>query len=293
MSENREPRNDSETRAGRSRERRSVAVGAIAIASLIVVTTALAPMLVSARPANQIPVESVSVDDEPQDPTSDAWDTVPAVDIPLASAPSGVPNASDTTTETVSVQSARSDERFYLRLSWSDETADSNATDPRAFVDAIAVQVPKNTSARPPIAMGNTENPVNLWYWSADGETEELLAGGPGTTTEFEQAAVNTSASHDNGRWTVVMSRDIESDATNRTSLAVDRDVDVAFAVWNGSNMERSGQKSVSEWYHFPLGSGPQGPPYEAILWTIAGLAITGVALVTIHAVRNTRGETR
>jgi complex iron-sulfur molybdoenzyme family reductase subunit gamma len=52
--------------------------------------------------------------------------------------------------------------------------------------------------------------------------------------------------------------------------------------------MERSGRKSVSEWYHFPLGPGPQGPPYETILWTVAGLAIAGVALVTIEAVRKT-----
>ncbi len=38
---------------------------------------------------------------------------------------------------------------------------------------------------------------------------------------------------------------------------------------WNGSNMERSGTKAVSEWYHFPLGPGPQGPPYESTgpLW--------------------------
>ena len=68
------------------------------------------------------------------------------------------------------------------------------------------------------------------------------------------------------------------------------KDLDVAFAVWNGSAMERSGRKSVSEWYHYPLGGGPQGPPYESILWTVAGLAIVGVALVTIAAVRNPGG---
>jgi complex iron-sulfur molybdoenzyme family reductase subunit gamma len=263
---------------------------AVVVACLVVATTALGPAMVSARPANQIPVEDVSAEEEPQAPDSEAWDTVPAVTVPLASAPSGVPNASDTSVERMNVQSARTDDRFYLRLSWPDATADRNVTGPREFRDAVAVQLPVNTSARPPISMGSTRNMVNVWYWRAGGETEELLAGGPGTTTEYETDAVAVSADHDDGRWTVVLSRSITSDAPNRTSLAVDHDVDVAFAVWNGSQMERSGRKSVSEWYHYPLGGGPQGPPYESILWTVAGLAIVGVALVTIAAVRNPGG---
>ncbi|WP_135820588.1 ethylbenzene dehydrogenase-related protein [Halostella litorea] len=269
-------------------DRRAVAVGAVALACLILVVSALVPALVAARPAYEVPVESVSADGNPERPSGEAWDTVPAADVPLASAPSGLPNASDTSVETVRVQSARTDDRFYVRLSWADGTADRNVTGPRRFVDAAAVQVPADASTRPPIAMGGTRNMVNVWYWRADGDGEELLAGGAGTTTEIEEGGVNATATHDDGRWTVVMSRDLESNAENRTSLAVDHDVDVAFAVWNGSGMERSGRKAVSEWHHVPLGGGPQGPPYETILWTVAGLAIAGVALVTVHAVRST-----
>jgi complex iron-sulfur molybdoenzyme family reductase subunit gamma len=139
--------------------------------------------------------------------------------------------------------------------------------------------------------MGNTRNPVNVWYWRADGRTEEVLAGGPGSTTAVGEPAVNATAVHEDGRWTLVLSRPSAASAANRTSLAVDRDVDVAFAVWNGSEMERSGRKAVSEWYHFPLGPGPQGPPYESILWTVAGLAIAGVTVVTAQAVRTNRGD--
>ncbi|SDN10089.1 complex iron-sulfur molybdoenzyme family reductase subunit gamma [Halogranum gelatinilyticum] len=270
----------------RSESTRRTGVVAAVVACLVVLTTVVAPAMVSARPANQIPVESVSAGDQPQQPTGEAWDTVPAVGVPMASAPSGLPNASDTSVETLRVQSARTDERLYLRLSWADGTADRNASAPREFADAAAVQVPVNTSARPPISMGSTRNLVNVWYWQAGGETEELLAGGPGTTTSFEGSAVDTSTHYDDGRWTVVMSRDIAANAENRTTFAVDNDVDVAFAVWNGSHMERSGRKSVSEWYHFPLGPGPQGPPYESILWAVAGLAIVGVTLVTAQAVR-------
>ncbi|QIB74351.1 DMSO reductase [Halogeometricum borinquense] len=268
-------------------DNRRVAAWALVAACFVVLTAVLGPATVAARPANQIPVESVSPEENPQQPSSEAWDKVPPVEVPLTSAPSGLPNASDTSVETVRVQSARTDGRFYLRMSWHDGTADRNASAPREFADAAAVQVPVNTSVRPPISMGSTRNLVNVWSWHADGETEELLAGGPGTTTEFESSSVKTATNYDDGRWTVVVSREITTDAANQTSFAVDHDVDVSFAVWNGSNMERSGTKAVSEWYHFPLGPGPQGPPYESILWTVAGLAIVGTALVTIQAVRN------
>ncbi|ESP89855.1 ethylbenzene dehydrogenase-related protein [Candidatus Halobonum tyrrellensis] len=275
-----------------SDDRRAAVVGAV-VACLVVTTAAFVPPLVSARPANQIPVESVRTGENPADPTGEAWDAVPPVEVPMASAPSGLPNASDTSVSALRVQAARTDARIYLRLSWGDGTADRNASDPRRFVDAAAVQVPVNTTERPPISMGSTRNRVNVWYWGADDTTEELLAGGPGTTTEFDRAAVNASPRYDDGRWTVVLSRPVASDATNRTTLAVDHDVDVAFAVWNGSNMERAGRKSVSEWYHFALGPGPQGPPYESILWVVAGFAVVGTALVTIQGVRGNRGETR
>nr|CAF21909.1 hypothetical protein [Haloferax mediterranei] len=269
-------------------EKRATAVAAVVVC-LVVLLTAVGPAMVTARPANEIPVESVLAEDQPQQPTSEAWNSVPAVEVPMASAPSGLPNASDTSIETLRVQSARTEERLYVRLSWADGTADRNISGPQQFVDAAAVQVPVNTTARPPISMGEHPYPVNVWYWRADGETEELLAGGPGTTTKFEQSAVETKTAYDDGRWTIVMSRELNSDAENRSSFAANDDVDVAFAVWNGSQMERSGRKSVSEWYHFPFGPGPQGPPYESILWTVAGLAIVGVALVTIQRYRRRR----
>jgi len=268
-------------------ERRRIAVVTLTVACLVVSATVLGPALVSARPANQIPVEDVRADDAPDEPTGDAWATVPSVEVPLASAPSGLPNASDTSVESLRVQAARTDERFFLRLSWADPTADRNVTGPRQFVDAAAVQVPVNESARPPISMGSTSSPVNVWYWRADGGSEELLAGGAGTTTAFGSGQVDTTTAYDDGRWTVVVSRTVAADATNRTTLAVDHNVDVAFAVWNGSHMERSGRKSVSEWYHFALGPGPQGPPYESLLWVVAGFAIAAVTLVTIQGVRN------
>jgi complex iron-sulfur molybdoenzyme family reductase subunit gamma len=196
----------------------------------------------------------------------------------------------------VKVRAARTEERLFLRLSWRDATRDANvsaesryaAPARNDFADAAAVQLPVNTSARPGIAMGGPGERVNVWYWNPNRGSEELLAAGAGTTTPFAESSVETAATYRGGRWYVVFSRPLVADGANRTSIRLERDVSVAFAVWNGSNMERSGRKAVSEWQYFPFGPGPQGPPYEAVLWAIAGLAIVVVVLVTTLAVRGT-----
>lgn len=256
-----------------------------ALAVALVALAALAPALAAGIPANQVPVHESDQGSSLASPTGDAWNEVDPVTVELASAPSDVPDAADTSVGEVSVRVAHTDDRLYVRLAWPDATADESIDGPRAFLDAAAVQFPANASAHPGIAMGSQRTPVNVWYWTP-GSNEELLAGGPGSTTAYGSPGVETAAERVDGRWVVVFHRALVADGAQRTAFEMDTDVDIAFAVWNGSNLERSGQKAVSEWYHLPLGPPPQGPPYEAILWAVAGIAIVVVLVVTVLAVR-------
>lgn len=263
----------------------ALVVGALVLCS----TVALASPLVDARPAHEIPVTERSAADL-SDPTAEGWASVPASDVALSSAPSGVPNADDTSIERVHVQAVRSDGTFYVRLQWADPTHNVSAGTPQQFTDAAAVQFPADTSSRPPIAMGGPDNRVNVWYWNGNGGTQELLAGGAGTTTAFPSPVVGANATYQDGTWTVVYTRDIEAESANRTDLGSTDTLDVAFAVWNGGNDERAGRKAVSEWHYFLTGTGPQGPPYQTLLWTIAGVAIVAVVGVTAFGVLRARG---
>ncbi|MFB6139816.1 MAG: ethylbenzene dehydrogenase-related protein [Halosimplex sp.] len=254
---------------------------------LAVLAAAVLPSLSSARPANEVPVGDVGAN--ATDPTAEAWTTVPSVELPLSSAPSGLPEASNVSVDRAQVRAATNGSHVFVRVSWPDATTDRNVTGPRDFLDAVAVEVPENASANPPIAMGGAGNRVNVWYWAGDGTTEELLAGGAGTTTRFDESAVDARVVHEDGEWHVAFTRPAAGEG-NRTDLSGEQDVDVAVAVWNGSYHERAGRKAVSEWHYLAMGPGPQGPPYETILWTVAGLAILFVAIVTIEGVRRTRG---
>mgnify|MGYP000342022628 CR=1 FL=1 len=260
------------------------------VAVLIVVAVlgaATLPAVTTARPANEVPVGTV--DAAAGNATADAWTRVPSATMALSSAPSGLPAASNVSVRAANLQAATNETHMLLRVSWADATADRDIGGPREFADAVAVQVPEDPDSRPPIAMGGSSNRVNVWFWDGTGTTEELLAGGAGTTTDFRNTSVAADAAHRNGRWHVTFARELAGQA-NRTDLAVNRDVDVALAVWNGSYHERSGRKAVSEWHYLAMGPGPEGPPYETILWVVAGLAVLFVAAVTIEGVRRTRG---
>jgi len=263
------------------------------LAGLLVASAALAPLIADARPAREIPVENV--DESLTDPGADGWSDVPAATVPLASAPSDVPNADDTTVREVAIEAARSDEQLFVRLRWADPSADRSTDSPRAFADMAAIQFPVNATTQPAIAMGSRDNLVNVWQWSATATTQELLAGGIGTTTVFEQPQVATEATRttigeDEG-WNVVFTRDLDAAADNRTQLDATTDMNVAFAFWNGENTERAGQKAVSEWYYFPFGPDDGGAPFQTILWAVAGAAIALVIAVTALSVRRAGQE--
>lgn len=275
----------------------ATAVRRLLIAGALVLAATLVPMYASGAPAGQIPVMAASQSEAGSlsNPSAPVWNDASTVTIPLASAPSQVPNANQTSIERVNVKAAHTQQRIFIRMSWADATKDGNVTPSQyeaphidSYGDAVAVQFPANVSKQPGIAMGSAQAMVNVWWWNGAMGKQELLAAGPGTTTPFNRTTVSTNATYRDGRWFVVLSRNLTAEKQNRASIQMEQDVPVSFAVWNGSNTERAGRKAVSEWQTLPFGPGPQGPPYQTVLWAIAGVAIAVVVGVTAVAV--TRG---
>jgi len=240
--------------------------GALALA--VVVATAAFPMIVDARAAYEIPVEQQAGAGDLAEPTGGTRESVETVSVPLSSSGAAVPGGTETTVESASVAAARTDERLYLRMSWSDGTANTSTDSLREFADAAAVQLPVSSEERPPDRAGSTDNRVNVWYWNgADGTESLLAAGGAGSTTQIRESTVETNATHTGDRWTVVFSRPLASDRANVTDIDADGDMNAAFAVWEGSNDERSGQKAASEWWYLPRSARTRGGGAETVLW--------------------------
>ena len=148
-------------------------------------------------------------------------------------------------------QVARTSERLYLRMRWKDHTEDRN-TKVDEFTDGVAVQYAIKGEDTSYMMGTGADKPVNIWYWTADQDkVENLAAGGFGSTTLLENQSVTAASRYvpkqvalDN-EWYVVMSRPLK--AVDKYDVNFERDtVPMAFAVWQGSDKERDGNKRIT-----------------------------------------------
>jgi hypothetical protein len=157
----------------------------------------------------------------------------------------------------VDVRAARAGGKLLMQLSWRDPTHDAIAlsevpnTPPETrfrkvqteaddrFFDAAAVMFPSRSGSgviAPSLQMGDTERPVEIYYWNATRGSMLMQAQGRGTTRRTGQT-FPANSTYQNGEWNVIFELpDLPAGTT------------VAFAVWNGSQKDRDGRKYFSVW---------------------------------------------
>jgi DMSO reductase family type II enzyme heme b subunit len=156
--------------------------------------------------------------------------------------------------EGVFVRAAYDAENIFFYLSWPDtgeNVRKEHSVD--AFTDGAALQF-SNEADPPFFAMGDAASPVNIWLWKAD-KVEDLNANGFGTLELQNNERQNMSAIGvwKNGVWHVVFARSIDSLDNSDVEFKVDRDMKIAFAVWDGDRQDRDGQKSITIWHDLEL----------------------------------------
>lgn len=156
-----------------------------------------------------------------------------------------------TRTKHIYFQVARTSERFYIRLRWKDPS-ENIATTVDEFADGVAVQYALKGDDTSYMMGSGEEKPVNIWYWRAgSAQVENLAAGGFGSTTTLEQQTVSGASAYikqriaQDNEWHVVMSRAFK--ASDKYDVNFERKaVPMAFAVWQGSDKERDGNKRIT-----------------------------------------------
>lgn len=245
--------------------------------TIALVTPAMAEDGVSIVEANTLLLEAgdvVSVSTIPEgiylrsvnDPDDIIWERLPEYRVQMAPAPAVHESVElrvnyDDEGFPVYLNLARTSDRFYVRMRWRDDTPDTSTTFDR-FRDGAAVQFSLGDDATSYIMGGGPNEAVNIWYWrSDDGSVQNLAAGGPGSTTILDNQPVTGDAQYmqndgDPNLWTVVMSRPIASSGDYEVSFRR-TEVPMAFAVWQGSDGQRDGLKSVSDgWIILDMGGG-------------------------------------
>jgi|GEM_PF-624916 len=215
------------------------------------------------------------------DPMSKVWDKAEIVSVPLIRQNLVAPHGGGAVKE-VEVRSLYTNSEIFIRLTWIDETKDTQFSMTEKFSDACAIEMPMNSEILPSFIMGEKNIPVNIWIWHAKEEgvdfppaysdyyrkdalhavlegrptmIENLIAEGFGTITPLEIQDVEGKGVWKDGKWNVVLKRKLES--ASGVALKKDLSFPIAFAIWDGGSKDRDGAKSVSPWHILSIGRAP------------------------------------
>lgn len=223
----------------------------LAMLTSTVATLGLAASAVQAAPESKtIRVLSAKGVDAAS-PEATIWKKAPTTHVVLQAAFPGHGSIVGTpVTERLTAQAVRAGDRLFVKLAWSDRTANTAIKDTGQFVDGAAVQFPINGKAATTPFMGDPVNAVNVWHWRADGVTENLVAKGFGTSTVVPFEGLKSAAVRTDSGWAVVLTRSLKVKPDEGASLSGKGAIPVAFAAWDGANQERDGLKAVTlEWW--------------------------------------------
>jgi hypothetical protein len=212
-----------------------------------------------------------------------AWKKVSPMTIPLSGQVITRPVWPEPTVRALTVRSVHNGTEIAFLLEWQDNTKNDRLT-PGTFRDGVAIGLPLG-DAPAFFCMGQLDHYINIWHWKADWQSdidrraarasekkeggvrtfeviprrvssvEDLIGGGFSTlTTKERQGRVQGQALWRDGVWHVVMRRPLMGEEQeNEATLVPGRIQTVSFAVWNGENKERNGQKAVAPWFQLSI----------------------------------------
>lgn len=221
--------------------------------------------------------------DLPSAPDDAAWAKISPMTLPLSGQIITRPVWPEPTARALTVRAIHNGKELAFLLEWQDNTKNDRLT-PGTFRDGVAIGLPLG-DAPAFFCMGQLDHYINIWHWKADWQSdvdrraarstdkqregvrtfeviprrvssvEDLIGGGFSTlTTKEKQGRVQGKAIWKDGVWHVVMRRPLVSEEQeNEAKLIPGRVQTVSFAVWNGENKERNGQKAVAPWFQLSI----------------------------------------
>lgn len=208
--------------------------------------------------------------DVPVDPRASAplFEAAKALNIPLSPQTVVVPHGGGSV-PWISVRALHNGETLFLQFIWPDATPNRESFKDGAFSDAVAIQFPMVPDETTSPLMGDALHPVNIWQWKAAWETarlgpwdiervnllpqplrnspvEDLAAFGFGAIQSQVRQEVRGAGRWQQGRWVVVMARDLTTPDPNYVQFHPGETVLFNVALWDGGSGDRGSQKSVS-----------------------------------------------
>jgi DMSO reductase family type II enzyme heme b subunit len=220
----------------------------------------------------------------PSDPDAPDWDQAPALDIRLVGQIIQEPRLFNPSVQTLTVQALFDDDELGLRLTWNDRF--ENKGQDEKPTDRVSVMFPAQLleeGKKPYFLLGDRRNPVDRWQWSAGSGTDTFLDRGMDAVTP-RASPVSGRASYRDGRYRVVLRRNLAADQNDEVAFTPGRMIPIAWNVWDGEEEETGKRRAISRWYYLLL---EPEIPWTTFLWPI--VVFFGVAGGEVIGLRRLR----
>ena len=190
--------------------------------------------------------------------------------------------------DSISVKALFNESGLSLLIEWDDRT-ESIPGDEKSmkiaggdpYPDRIAVQTPLNAGQETPyFGEGETENPVVIRRWqskdsTAGSEASALfIARGPKDRKPLS-GAFDATGLYEAGSWRVVMRGDLNQGEPANDGFKRGDYIPVAFAAWDGSNMDTGSRHTMTGWHYILL---EPNPSRTHLIWPLAVAALLFIA---------------
>ncbi len=262
----------------------------------------------------------------PEGPDDPAWNDAAPMDMRLAGQVVAPPRWQNPSIEMVTVRALFNDTDIAFRIVWDDPFKDvvhdpdaefeiaeiskvgavssyveANDMVPRKLEtlrDSVALQFPVKRpegTKKPHFYRGGSSDQVHLWVWKADLDAEGRRATEEGNARGWKQPIkvqaedgqqIAGKARWDQGRWSVVMKRPLNTGEKN--DVQFDKGVFTPMAVnaWDGSNGEHGLIMSLSTWHYVFLEA-----PTPLTVYIYSALAVLVVGGLGIWLARKAKQE--
>lgn len=246
--------------------------------------------------------------DLPEDPNDAIWDQAEPMDMRLAGQVIAPPRWQNPSIEMVTVQAVFNDTDIAFKLTWDDPFKDvihdadqefdpvelakvgsfnsyveANDMIPRqldTFRDSLAMQFavkPPSGTKKPHFYRGSSSDQVHLMVWKADlDKTVEGNARGwkqPIKMQAEDAQHVTGKAIWDQGRWTIVMKRPLNTGDKNDVQFSPGIFIPMSLNAWDGSNGEHGLIMSLSTWHFVFLET---STPMKVYIYAVLAFLIMG-----------------
>lgn len=176
---------------------------------------------------------------------------------------------------------------------WGEQTPAANAAAPGAastYSDAVAVQLPMTmpSGARKPyFIFGDEGNPVDLWFVDlAKDAASQWVGKGSSSVEQAEAADVTSTATYQDGQWSVILKRALKPDGGGIT-FTQGTFVPVAFSAWDGFSNDRGNKRALSAWFALYVEPEHVASPIGPMLR--AGFLVFALEILVVVLVRRKR----